>query len=293
MHVWTWLFVPLLQQRKVVHHPTPLPRAPTTALGGLLHEFTSADPGKARLDVFLASEFKQHSRSFLSDLCEKGRVTVNGKQQNKNFKVSKGDKVVVDVDVKKDTSTVTPEHIPLDILYEDDHIIAVNKPNGMVVHPAVGSPNGTFVNALLYHLGDKAQSLLDAVGAGVALVDEDDEDDGNSDIEGESSDSDGAEAALVDLPETPEAAQASPQRLRPGIVHRLDKVRAPVSWRRAHDCATQSETSFACCMLTDRAGHVRCVARSQAPRGSDQALGSLRQTRHPQGVPGRVCGAPR
>lgn len=83
----------------------------------------------------------------------------------------------------------------------------------------MGSPNGTFVNALLYHLGDKAQSLLDAVGAGDALVDEDDE------VDDDDADGTAAETSLVDLPETPEAAQASPQRLRPGIVHRLDKVR--------------------------------------------------------------------
>ena len=75
------------------------------------------------------------------------------------------------------------------------------------------------MNALLYHLGDKAQSLLDAVGAGDALVDEDDE------VDDDDADGTAAATSLVDLPETPEAAQASPQRLRPGIVHRLDKVR--------------------------------------------------------------------
>jgi ribosomal 50S subunit-recycling heat shock protein len=160
MHVLSWLLVPLLQPPRQLSHrlsppsqPSHLsqpflpPRQSTTALNGLLHEFTSVDAGKARLDVFLASEFKQYSRSFLSDLCEKGRVTVNGKPQSKHFKVSKGDKVVVDVDVKQDTSTVTPEYIPLDILYEDDHIIAVNKPNGMVVrtHSPPSAHAGTFL----------------------------------------------------------------------------------------------------------------------------------------------------
>ena len=183
----------------------------STSLRGQLYDFVAGNEltQKERLDVYLAGEIKQHSRSFLSDLCEKGRVTVNGKQQTKNYKVTKGDKVVVDIDVKEDTSTVTPEYIPLDILYEDEHIIAVNKPNGMVVHPAVGSPNGTFVNALLYHLGDAAQSLLDITSSTSTVVEDDDEE--------------GVDGDNVDLPETPEAAVASPQRLRPGIVHRLDK----------------------------------------------------------------------
>ena len=184
----------------------------STSLRGQLYDFIAGNEltQKERLDVYLAGEIKQHSRSFLSDLCEKGRVTVNGKQQTKNYKVTKGDKVVVDIDVKVDTSTVTPEYIPLDILYEDEHIIAVNKPNGMVVHPAVGSPNGTFVNALLYHLGDAAQSLLDITSS---TTTEDDDDVEEDELNGDN----------IDLPETPEAAVASPQRLRPGIVHRLDK----------------------------------------------------------------------
>ena len=203
--LWTSLLIfgPGALRTKLVSTPT--------SLRGQLYDFVAGNEltQKERLDVYLAGEIKQHSRSFLSDLCEKGRVTVNGKQQTKNYKVTKGDKVVVDIDVKVDTSTVTPEYIPLDILYEDDHIIAVNKPNGMVVHPAVGSPNGTFVNALLYHLGDAAQSLLD-ITTSSAIENEDDDD---VETDGDS----------VDLPETPEAAVASPQRLRPGIVHRLDK----------------------------------------------------------------------
>ena len=179
------------------------------------HEFIStADNSKQRLDVFLSDAFEQqYSRSFLSDLCDKGLVNVNGKPQGKSYKVGKSDKVQVDIAVKIDDSSVAPECIPLDVLYEDEHIIAVNKPNGMVVHPAVGSPNGTFVNALLYHLGEKANQLLTPLASSpISILDENDEEfDDTSDF------------SAIDLPETPEAAGASPQSLRPGIVHRLDK----------------------------------------------------------------------
>lgn len=114
---------------------------------------TTQDNLKQRLDVYLSSSFEQYSRSFLSNLCDQGKVIVNGKIEGKSYKMGKMDNVHVDIDVKIDDSVVAPEYIPLDILYEDEHIIAINKPNGMVVHPAPGSPNGTFVNALLYHLG--------------------------------------------------------------------------------------------------------------------------------------------
>ena len=188
--------------------PTFLPkRSHMRPLRGTEYDFiTSADNSKQRLDVYLSTAFEQYSRSFMSGLCDKGKVTVNGKIEGKSYKINNGDNVHVDIDIKEDKSDVNPEYIPLDILYEDEHIIAVNKPNGMVVHPAPGSPNGTFVNALLYHLGADAQKLL---LSSAILIDE--------------ADKEFDEDLDYDLPETPEAAQASPQYLRPGIVHRLDK----------------------------------------------------------------------
>jgi 23S rRNA pseudouridine1911/1915/1917 synthase len=92
--------------------------------------------------------------------------------------------------------------------YEDEHLLIVNKPAGMVVHPAPGSPNGTFVNALLYHLGDAAELLVDETD--ISLASGIDEEDNNEYLD-------------FGLPETPEAARATPPSLRPGIVHRLDK----------------------------------------------------------------------
>lgn len=191
------LFVPNLSKQRNHLQPSK----------GTEYDFvTTSENSKQRLDVYLSTSFEQHSRSFLSGLCDKGKVTVNGKVEGKSYKMGKSDNVHVDIDIKDDKSVVNPEYIPLDILYEDEHIIAINKPNGMVVHPAPGSPNGTFVNALLYHLGPDAQKLLAASKSALDAIDSDSEDDID-----------------FDLPETPEAAQASPQYLRPGIVHRLDK----------------------------------------------------------------------
>ncbi|KAJ1427467.1 pseudouridine synthase [Ochromonadaceae sp. CCMP2298] len=162
-----------------------------------------SDAKKCRLDVFLSDTLQQHTRSFVANLCDEGLVIVNDKKQSKSYKVSKGDIISFSVEDREITS-VEPEDIPLDIIYEDEQMIAVNKPVGMVVHPAVGSPNGTFVNALLYHLGEERATKLFEEGVdktGSAM----DDDEG------------------VDLPETPEAATATPVFLRPGIVHRLDK----------------------------------------------------------------------
>jgi 23S rRNA pseudouridine1911/1915/1917 synthase len=172
---------------------------------------------KVRLDVYLSHLEKGHSRSFFATVIDKGVVTVNNKVRDKSYKVRSGDKVTAIIEEPKET-TIEPENIPLNIIYEDDHFIVVNKPAGMVVHPAVGSPNGTFVNALLYHLGDRARELLlsnQTTGdASISLhqLSDDDEEDGEDD-----------EHNGIDLPETPEAASASPLFLRPGIVHRLDK----------------------------------------------------------------------
>ena len=170
---------------------------------------------KERVDAFLAGVFSNYSRSSIGDMCDKGNILVNGKVGKKNFRVSHGDKILLNIETKQQSS-VAPENIPISILYEDEYIIAVNKAAGMVVHPAPGSPNGTFVNALLHHLGDKASPLLLAASEELQMVEDMYEKD-ELDIESES------DAMKLDLPETPEAANASPQSLRPGIVHRLDK----------------------------------------------------------------------
>ena len=189
--------------KKVIHYSL----LSTTLLKGQIKETTVPNGiEKQRLDIYLANALPEHSRSYLSDLCEKGSVLVNDKPQSKKYKVSSGDYIKIEIE-NIETSSVEPENIPLDILYEDEHIIAINKPPGMVVHPAPGSPNNTFVNALLFHVGtDAAKQLIDGLSRNNIYEPEDDD----TDLD-------------LDLPETPEAAKATPISLRPGIVHRLDK----------------------------------------------------------------------
>lgn len=102
-----------------------------------------------RIDSFLASEL-DYTRSYLKKLILDGLVKVNGSSIKPNYKLKEGDSVDVNIPKAKEID-LRPENIPLDIIYEDDDIIVINKPQGMVVHPAPGNYNGTLVNALLYH----------------------------------------------------------------------------------------------------------------------------------------------
>ncbi|MFS8563652.1 MAG: RluA family pseudouridine synthase [Rhabdochlamydiaceae bacterium] len=110
----------------------------------------SGSEARVRLDKFLASHFPDYSRSYFQYLIENGFVLVNGEKLKKREIPLPGDEIEVCFQLTPELS-LEPENIPLDILFEDEHLIAVNKPIGMVVHPAPGSPNHTFVNALLYH----------------------------------------------------------------------------------------------------------------------------------------------
>jgi 23S rRNA pseudouridine1911/1915/1917 synthase len=103
-----------------------------------------------RLDRLLVQTFPHHSRTYFQYLIESGLVLVNGSPVKKRETVDLGDEIEVCFELTPELS-LTPENIPLDILYEDNHLIAINKPAGMVTHPAPGHPTGTFVNALLYH----------------------------------------------------------------------------------------------------------------------------------------------
>lgn len=103
-----------------------------------------------RIDKVLAHHFGQFSRSHLQKWIEDGSVRVNGQMVKPKYKLSAGDQVVIKPEAPQKVD-LTPENIPLDIVYEDDDVIVVNKPQGMVVHPAPGHPNHTLVNALLYH----------------------------------------------------------------------------------------------------------------------------------------------
>lgn len=111
------------------------------------------DNTNLRLDVFLHDYFNDKSRSYIQKLIEKHLVSVNGNLKKSNYKLKYGDKIsiVLREPVKLD---VEPEEIPINILYEDSDIIVVNKPQGMIVHPAAGVKSGTLVNALLNHCSD-------------------------------------------------------------------------------------------------------------------------------------------
>ena len=102
-----------------------------------------------RLDVFL-SENTPLSRSAIQKLIENGEVFFNGEVPNKKIKTELNDEIIFSYE-EKTLTDIKPQNIPLDVVYEDEDLIVINKPKDMVVHPAVGNPDGTIVNALLYH----------------------------------------------------------------------------------------------------------------------------------------------
>ncbi len=115
-----------------------------------------------RVDSFLAKRSAEEedslSRSAAAKLCDDGRVTVAGKAVRKNYILREGETVIV-VRPEPLPDEVLPENIPLDIIFEDADIIVINKPKGMVVHPAPGNMTGTLVSALLYHCGDSLSGI--------------------------------------------------------------------------------------------------------------------------------------
>ncbi|GHN50504.1 RluA family pseudouridine synthase [Lactobacillus delbrueckii] len=120
------------------------------------YELTAEESGQ-RLDKYLAGEMTDLSRSRIKELVQAGEVLVNGKKSKVSYKVQKGDLIQVTV-LPLEPLKLEAENILLDIVYEDEDIIVVNKPQGMVVHPAAGHPSHTLVNALLYHTRDLADS---------------------------------------------------------------------------------------------------------------------------------------
>lgn len=133
------------------------------SLNNLIPLTISSDLGGLRLDVALQRLLPEHSRSRLQAWIKSGLVTVDGQPSTSKTKVWGGEKVLVDVQVKPETYAFTAQDIPLDIVYEDEHILVVNKPAGMVVHPAAGNWEGTLLNALLFH----APQLQDVPRAGI------------------------------------------------------------------------------------------------------------------------------
>lgn len=106
-----------------------------------------------RIDVFLADNMEALSRSGIQRLLEQGHIRLNGGSVKANYRLREKDVMDIEIPEAKERE-ILPENIPLDILYEDEAVIVVNKPQGMVVHPAPGHYTGTLVNALLFHCGD-------------------------------------------------------------------------------------------------------------------------------------------
>lgn len=115
----------------------------------LIIEVNEENAGE-RIDKFLSVLVVDSSRTSIQKSIENGNVFVNGNKVNKKYKVQFGDEVKI-LEQELKPIDAEPENIPLDIVFEDEHLIVVNKPRGMVVHPAPGNYNGTLVNALLYH----------------------------------------------------------------------------------------------------------------------------------------------
>ena len=111
-----------------------------------------------RIDALLAHNLENLSRSAAQKLIEDGNVTLNGKPVKKNYKCSAGDEFEIILPQLEEIPLV-PQNIPLNVAYEDDDLIIINKERGMVVHPAPGHPDGTLVNALMYHCGDSLSGI--------------------------------------------------------------------------------------------------------------------------------------
>lgn len=119
----------------------------------------------ARLDAFLAGKMEK-TRSSVQKLIEEENVWLNGAPAAKNARLREGDRVEA-TEPPPEVLDVKPQNIPLDIVYEDQDLLVVNKPKGMVVHPAAGNPDGTLVNALLFHCGDSLSGINGVIRPGI------------------------------------------------------------------------------------------------------------------------------
>ncbi len=124
------------------------------------------EDGGIRLDSFLAASLPELTRSAAARLIETGQVTVDGRTASKSARLYGGEAVEVALP-EPEAIEALPQEIPLDVAYEDGDVIVVNKPAGLVVHPAPGHPDGTLVNALLYHCGDSLSGVGGALRPGI------------------------------------------------------------------------------------------------------------------------------
>lgn len=119
-----------------------------------------------RLDVYLSEQLGDMSRSYIQKIIKDNKVTVNDKVEKSKYLVKEDDNIKIEIPEPK-LLEVAPENIPIDIVYEDDDVLIVNKPQNMVVHPAPGNYTGTLVNAILYHCKDNLSSINGVIRPGI------------------------------------------------------------------------------------------------------------------------------
>lgn len=132
----------------------------------IITETVSNEETSCRIDKWISEKNPDITRSAVQKMISDGNVTVNGKTVSKNYKVSAGDEVVINVPEPAELSA-EPEDIPVEIVYEDDDLLVVNKPKGMVVHPAAGNYSGTLVNALMFHCKGRLSSINGVIRPGI------------------------------------------------------------------------------------------------------------------------------
>ena len=119
-----------------------------------------------RLDKWLSEQLDELTRSAVQKLIDSREILVNGEKAPKNYKLKGGEEITVALP-EPEILDVKPQNLPIDIVYEDDDLLVVNKPKGMVVHPAAGNPDGTLVNALLYHCEGRLSSINGVIRPGI------------------------------------------------------------------------------------------------------------------------------
>ena len=120
-----------------------------------------------RLDIFLSERLPDISRAHIQRLIGTHAITVNDKPGKASYRLRPGDKILLDIPAARPLEKAEPENIPLDVVYEDDDLIVINKAKGLVVHPAPGSETGTLVNALLAHCGDSLSGIGGTMRPGI------------------------------------------------------------------------------------------------------------------------------
>jgi len=119
-----------------------------------------------RIDVFLAEVMENQTRNSVQRFLDEEKITVNGKTVSKSYKIKGGESIFVTMPPPK-SGEVEAQNIPLEVVYEDNDLLVVNKPKGMVVHPAAGNEDGTLVNALLWHCGESLSGIGGVVRPGI------------------------------------------------------------------------------------------------------------------------------